>query len=187
MSTQPHWAAAARTIAALRPDVLVLQECGDNQGNGTGSGIDSTSVLTNVIDLFFHGGADPYNGGQVDAYVQKYAPTYDLPYVYVPTISDSYNRNIILSSFPFGDLNGDTRSTLNDLPNISSGTWAAGGDGGIRGFQFAEILLSDDTYKGDLVVGNAHLKSGGGSSNHNQRVDAASNAACTGLNVFFRV
>ena len=172
-----NWAAAARTIAALRPDVLVLQECGDNQGNGTGSGIDSTSVLTNVIDLFFHGGADPYNGGQVEAYVQKYAPTYDLPYVYVPTISDSFNRNIILSSFPFGDLNGDTRSTLNDLPNISSGTWAAGGDGGIRGFQFAEILLPGDTYVGDLVMGNAHLKAGSGSANHAQRVDAASNAA----------
>ena len=97
-----------------------MQECADNSGNGTGSGIDSTVVLTNVVELFIHGGAGPYNGGQVEAYVQKWAPDYDLPYVYVPTISDSFNRNVILSAFPFGDLNGDGRSTLNDLPNVSS-------------------------------------------------------------------
>jgi endonuclease/exonuclease/phosphatase family metal-dependent hydrolase len=172
-----NWAAVARTVAALRPDVLVLQECADNAGNGTGSGIDSVSVLTNVVDLFLHGGADPYNGGQVGAYVQKWAPSFDMPYLYVPTISDGYNRNIILSVYPFGDLNGDGRSTLNDLPTISSSTWAAGGDGGLRGFQFVEILLPDGDYSGDLVVGNAHLKAGSGSANHSQRVDAASNAA----------
>ncbi len=172
-----NWAACARTIAALKPDVLILQECADNSGNGTGSGIDSTSVLTNVLELFIHGGADPYNGGQVEAYVQKWAPSYDLPYMYVPTISDSFNRNVILSTFPFVDLNGDGRSTLNDLPNISSSTWAAGGDGGVRGVQFVEISLPNDTYMGDMVMGNAHLKSGGGNSNHTQRVDAASNVA----------
>ena len=32
------WTALARIVAALRPDVLMLQECGDNSGNGTGSG-----------------------------------------------------------------------------------------------------------------------------------------------------
>ena len=172
-----NWAACARTIAALKPDVLILQECADNSGNGTGTGIDSTTVLSNVLELFIHGGADPYNGGQVEAYVQKWAPDYDLPYKYVPTISDSFNRNVILSTFPLGDLNGDGRSTLNDLPNISSSTWAAGGDGGVRGVQFAELQLPDEIYVGDMVIGNAHLKSGGGSDNHAQRVDAASNVA----------
>lgn len=172
-----NWAAVARTVAALRPDVLVLQECGDNSGNGTGSGVDSVSNMTTVVDLFLHGGTDPFNGGTVGAYVQKWAPSFDMPYVYVPTISDGYNRNIILSVFPFGDLNGDGRSTLNDLPAVSSSTWAAGGDGGVRGVQFVEILLPNEVYVGDLVVGNAHFKAGGGSVNHGQRVDAASNAA----------
>ena len=40
---QNDWTALARIVAALRPDVLVLQECGDNSGNGTGSGVDSVT------------------------------------------------------------------------------------------------------------------------------------------------
>ena len=60
-----NWAAVARTVAALRPDVLLLQECADNVGNGTGTGIDSASISSNVIDLFLHGGTDTYLGGQV--------------------------------------------------------------------------------------------------------------------------
>src|SRR5690242_7976662 len=35
------WCALARLVAALKPDVLILQETGDNSGNGTGSGSDS--------------------------------------------------------------------------------------------------------------------------------------------------
>jgi endonuclease/exonuclease/phosphatase family metal-dependent hydrolase len=172
-----NWAAVARTVAALRPDVLLLQECADNSGNGTGTGIDSAATSVNVIDLFLHGGTDIYLGGQVGAYVQKYAPTYDLPYVYASTQSDGYNRNIMLSRFPFSDLNGDSRSRISDIPDISASSWATGGDGGLRGFQFIELDLPDAVYSGDLVVGNAHLKSGSGTANHTQRVDAASNVA----------
>ena len=52
-----------------------------------------------------------------------------------------------------------------------------GGDGGIRGFMFAEINLPDVEYAGDLVVGNAHLKAGQGTAEHNQRIEAAQNIA----------
>ncbi|MEL7474296.1 MAG: GC-type dockerin domain-anchored protein, partial [Planctomycetota bacterium] len=42
-----------------------------------------------------------------------------------------------------------------------------------RGHQFAEIDLPDDMYAGDLVVGNSHLKAGGGSNDLSQRRLAA--------------
>ena len=169
------WNALVRVVAALQPDILVMQEVGDNSGNGQAGGLDSIGTLQNVINLFLHGGTDPYQGGGVTSYVQKYAgdPSYDLPYVYVSEESDGYNRNVILSRWPFADLNGDGRSLYNDIYFVS-GSYAAG-DGGIRGFQFAEIDLPDDQYAGDLVIGNGHLKSGGGTSNEAQRVYAAKN------------
>ena len=40
-----NWTALARIVAALQPDVLILQECGDNTGNGTGGGVDSVAQL----------------------------------------------------------------------------------------------------------------------------------------------
>lgn len=174
---QNNWCAVARVVAAFQPDVLLLQECGDNNGNGTGGSSDSSGTLTTVIDRFMNGGSDPWLGGSVGAYVAKYAPGYSLPHVFVSTNSDGFNRNVLLSRYPFADLNGDTRSTISDIPNVSSSTYAVGGDGGLRGFQFAEIDLPDGTYEGDLVVGNAHLKAGGNSSDHNQRIAAASNVA----------
>lgn len=172
-----NWTALARIVASFQPDVLLLQECGDNSGNGTGSGVDSVGTLTSVLERFLAGGTDPWNGGNVTAYVEKYAPGFSMPYIYVTSNSDNFNRNVILSRFPFADLNGDGKSTLSDIPNISSHLYAPGGDGGLRGFQFVELDLPDVTYNGDLVVGNAHLKAGGQSSDHNQRIAAAQNVA----------
>jgi endonuclease/exonuclease/phosphatase family metal-dependent hydrolase len=169
------WHAIACIVASLRPDVLLLQETGDNSGNGTGSGVDSVGDLATTVDLFLHGGPDPFEGGEVTSFVQKYAPDYDLPYVFVSSGNDGFNRNIILSRYPFADLNGDTKSQVSDIFFVAPDEWAPGGNGGIRGFMFAEIDLPDDTYQGDTVVGNAHLKAGGGSSDHDERVRAAKN------------
>ncbi|VAX42478.1 hypothetical protein MNBD_PLANCTO03-2086 [hydrothermal vent metagenome] len=169
------WHALVCIVASLRPDVLILQETGDNSGNGTGSGVDSIAELTTTIDLFLHGGNDPFEGGTVTSYVQKYAPDYDLPYVFVSSSHDGYNRNIILSRYPFADINGDGKSTISDIPFISPDEWAPGGNGGIRGFMFAELDLPDDIYEGDTVIANSHLKAGGGSDDHADRVRAAQN------------
>ncbi|MFO1053886.1 MAG: hypothetical protein U1F36_16840 [Planctomycetota bacterium] len=178
-SATNNWAACARIIAAMRPDVLLLQECGDNNGNGTGSSIDSVAQLTTAIDMFLHGGSDTFHSGSpaISAYVQAYAPGYDLPYVFVSSGNDGFNRNVILSRFPFVDLNGDGKPTLSDIPNISADLYAPGGNGGIRGFMFAELDLPDPLYAGDLVIGNAHLKAGGASTSHDQRILAAKNVA----------
>lgn len=169
------WAALARIVAAMRPDVLIMQEVGDNSGNGTGSGVDSVANLTTLLELFIHGGTDPFNGGTVAQYVQLYAPGYDLPFIFVSTSDDGFNRNVILSRWPFLDLNGDTRSTVSNFSIGSNATPIDGGTGGIRGFMFAEIDLPNDTYIGNLVVGNGHLKAGGTTDDRNQRLDAAQN------------
>lgn len=171
------WEALARIVASLKPDVLILQECGDNSGNGTGSGADSTFTLSATLELFIHGGIDPFLGGSVTAYVQKYAPSFDLPYVFVSAESDGWNRNCILSRYPFADLNGDGKSEYSDMPILLPDKYATGFDGGLRGFGIAEIDLPDSLYVGDVVVGNSHLKAGSSSSDHAQRIDAAQNIA----------
>jgi endonuclease/exonuclease/phosphatase family metal-dependent hydrolase len=169
------WAASARIIAALRPDVLILQECGDNSGEGTGSTEDTVAQLTTTIGLFFHGGTDPFHGNSaVTSWVQHYAPGYDLPYVFVSTVTDGYNRNVILSRYPFGDLNGDGVATSSDF-SLQADAYAPGGTGGIRGFASAEILLPRNVYAGDLVMGCCHLKSGSASSDLSDRLTAAKN------------
>ncbi|MFT7485801.1 MAG: hypothetical protein ACI9F9_001651, partial [Candidatus Paceibacteria bacterium] len=68
-------------------------------------------------------------------------------------------------------------STISNIPFVSSDAYAPGGDGGLRGFMFAEIDLPNGTYGGDLVVGNAHLKAGGSSSDEDQRRLASQNVA----------
>jgi len=171
------WTALARIVAALKPDVLILQETADNEGNGTGSHVDTVEDLETTMELFFHGGDDPFLGGEVTAYVQKYDPDYDLPFFFGSSETDGFNRNLIASRFPFEDLNGDGKAELSDIDFVFGDLYAPGGDGGIRGFQFAELDLPDDVYCGDLVVGNAHLKAGFGGSDHQQRVDAARNVA----------
>lgn len=171
------WCAAARIIASIKPDVLILQEAGDNSGNGTGTGVDSVADLTTTIQLFLQGGNDSFRGNvPVTAYVSKYATTYNLPYIYVSDQTDGYNRNVILSRYPFADLNGDGRAATGNFFNIAD-LYATGGGGGIRGFAFAEIDLPDAQYGGDLVMGCAHLKSGGTSSDLADRLKAAQNVA----------
>ncbi|MBU0641182.1 MAG: hypothetical protein KKB50_20170 [Planctomycetes bacterium] len=166
------WCAAATIVAAMQPDVLILQETGDN-----GSGVDSVADLTTVMDLFLHGGNDPFNGGTpVTAYVQAYAPAYDLPYIFVSTRTDAYNRNTILSRYPFADLNGDNISEYGDMPFLSPDAYQNGGTGGIRGFQIAEIDLPAP-YCGDVVVGNSHLKAGSDTQDKADRLKAAQNIA----------
>jgi|GEM_PF-694967 len=172
------WDAIARIIAALKPDIIIFQECGDNSGNGSGSGLDSVSQLETVVDLLFNGGSDPFLGGSVADYVQLYAPGYTLPNVFVSTAQDGFNRNVLVSRWAFSDINGDTKAEYSDTPFIFPDLgWSVGGTGGIRGFMFAEIDLPDGTYAGDLVVGNGHLKAGGTSSDYQQREDAARNVS----------
>lgn len=173
------WTALARIVASLQPDVLILQECGDNSGNGTGSGVDGETDLAAVMDMFVRGGADVFQSGAppVTAYVRLYAPAYDLPYVFVGLETDGFNRNVILSRYPFADLNGDGVSVRSDMPAITADLYAPGGDGGIRGYAHAEIDLPDALYRGDLVIGNSHLKAGTAASDHTQRIVAAKNIA----------
>jgi endonuclease/exonuclease/phosphatase family metal-dependent hydrolase len=170
------WSALARTVALLKPDVLLMQECGDNSGNGTGASIDSVATLTTVLELFMHGGADPFLGGTVTSYVQKYAPGYDLPYIYVSSTNDAFNRNVLLSRYPITDLNGDGKAAL-DNATILADLYAPGGNFGIRGFIFAEINLPDSLYRGDLVAGSGHLRSGGAASDLAERLTSGKNIA----------
>jgi hypothetical protein len=177
-NTSASWHPLARVVAALRPDVLVMVEAADNTGNGTAGGCDSVTQLATALNLWLHGGTDPFDpGGAVGAYVQKYAPDFDLPYVFVSTSTDNYNRNVLLSRFPFADLNGDGVSTRSDISTVSVDEYNVGGGGGIRGFLFCEINLPDATYTGDLVVGGAHLKAGSASSDYTAREQAARNVA----------
>lgn len=171
-----NWTAVARIVALFQPDVLLVEEAGDNTGNGTGGGVDSVSQLTTTVDLFLHGGTDIFNTGPVTAWVQKYAPGYDLPYVVVSTVSDGFNRNIILSRYPFADLNGDGVATVVDIA-VNPTAYAPGGNGGIRGFLMAEINLPNANYWGDLVVGCSHLRSGFESADFAERLASAQNIA----------
>jgi len=167
------WDALARTVAALKPDVIIFQETGDNSGNNTGSGVDSVANLTTTFELFVRGGADPFRGGTASFNVQAFDPALDY-HIFVSTNSDGFNRNVILSRYPFLDLNGDGEATYSDVDFTFPDYWNPNfGNGGIRGQQFAEIDLPDELYAGDLVIGNAHLKSGSSTSDRNQRRTAA--------------
>jgi endonuclease/exonuclease/phosphatase family metal-dependent hydrolase len=171
------WCALARIVAAMQPDVLIMQEAGDNSGEGTGGTEDTVAQLTQAIDLFVHGGADVFHGGvAVGSWVQHYAPGFDLPYVFVSATTDGYNRNVILSRFPFGDLNGDGAATRGDFSMLSD-LYAPGTNGGIRGFATAEIVLPPETYAGGLVVGCCHLKSGSTGTDLSDRLAASENIA----------
>ncbi len=172
-----NWTACAVIIAAMQPDILVLQEAGDNAGNGTGFAVDTVPALVAAIDMLFNGGTDVFRGVPVGAFVQKYAPGYTLPYVFVSAETDGFNRNVIISRWPFADINGDGRATISDIPFLPQVSYAAGGDGGVRGFQFAEIDLPDSEYPGDFVIGNAHLKAFSDASSMAQRITAARNVA----------
>jgi len=169
------WNALVRIVAAMRPDVLVIQEAADRPSGGA----DSVSALETTLDLFVNGGPDPFEGGQVTSYVRRFTddlePGYDLPHVYVSTLTDGFNRNVVVSRYPFVDLNGDGKAALPDMPFTAGDEWAPGGTGGIRGVPFVEIDLPDDVYAGDLVAACAHLKSGGGSDDIDDRQVASRN------------
>ncbi|HEX5010565.1 MAG TPA: hypothetical protein VFY71_09195 [Planctomycetota bacterium] len=171
------WTALACTIAALQPDVLVLQECGDNAGHGTGTGVDTVADLATTLGLLVHGGFDPFHGVPVGACVQTYAPGFDLPFAFASFSTDGFNRNAILSRWPFADLNGDGKATLSDFSMLPDKWVATAGGGGIRGYALAEIDLPDALYAGDLVVGDSHLKAGSGQDDHLARVMAAQRIA----------
>ncbi len=171
-----NWNALVHVVAALKPDVLILQEVGDQSGNGSGSGADSVGELEGALDLFMYGGTDPFVGGTVTSYVQMFDATYDLPYVFVSNISDGFNRNVIMSRYPIADINGDGQSQFSNFVLIPD-AYQNGGNGGIRDFMHAEIDLPDEVYLGDMVVGNAHLKSGGSSGDLDQRLRASKNIA----------
>lgn len=181
------WTAMAVQVAALRPDVVILTECGDNSGNGTGTlqgfnTVDTIQRLTDTINYFMRGGTDAYVTGNptVTSYVTKFAtPGYDLPYVYVSDQTDNFNRNVVLSRFPMTDLNGDGRSSIGtfNLVADSLAPWYTAGNAGIRGFIFSEINLPDDRYGGDLVFGGAHLKSGSNASDFTERLQASQRIA----------
>lgn len=173
-----NWAALTRIVAALRPDVLVLQETGDNEGNGTGTGVDSVSQLMTTLGLFLRGGSDPFEGGTATEFVQKHAPGYDLPYAFVSSDDDGFNRNAILSLHPFQDLNGDGKPTLSNVPSILSHLYVSGtGQPGPRGTPWAEIDLPDGLHTIDLVVACSHLKSGSTAADQAERIDAGQRIA----------
>lgn len=175
------WCALARIVAAMQPDVLIIQEAGDNQGDHGSGGVDSVANLQTTLELFIHGGTDPFLGGTVGAYVQKYAPAFDLPYVWASSTSDGYNRNVILSRFPYADLNGDGISQRSDIPYVlldpAVGYVEAAGAGGIRGVMVGELDLPDNVYAGDLLIENAHLKAGSAAEDHTDRILAAQRMA----------
>ncbi len=166
------WNACVHVIAALQPDVLILQEAGDRDGqpNATGSGVDSVAVLEATARDFLTG------VGGATANVQVWAPGYNLPFVHASSVTDNFNRNVILSRYPFADLSGDGVAFF-DQYVIRPGTDVFGGSSGIRGFMWAEIDLPDDVYAGDFIVGNAHLKAGSTSGDLADRLNAAENAA----------
>jgi endonuclease/exonuclease/phosphatase family metal-dependent hydrolase len=181
-NTFSAWNLCARIVAMLEPDVLVLQEAGDNSNYPLGGNGDSVTSLRTAVELFVSGGNDPVIGGSVGSYVQLFNPDLDYPHVFVSTSSDGFNRNVILSRYPFADLNNDPLdesqySNIFVQPDTSWFSDAPGGTGGIRGVQFAEIDLPDSVYLGDVVVGNAHLKAGGSGSDFSQREVAAKNIA----------
>ena len=172
------WTALARIVAAMKPDVLILQECGDNSGNSSGSGVDSVSQLTTVMQLFVSGGPDPFISNQsVVSYVQLFDPSVELPYIFVSTVSDNFNRNVILSRYPFTDVNGDGFQTVSGYTVLADKYVPTSGNMETRGFQWAEIDLPDEIYAGDLVVGNCHLKSGGTQDDRDERVRVAQRVA----------
>jgi len=171
------WAALARVVAMIKPDVLILQEMGDNNPWNNGN-VDSVSNLATTIELFQFGGPDPFRGGTVDAYVTKYDASVQFPHVFISGVSDNFNRNVVLSRYPFADLNNDAfgAATTDNFFVQADPVWNnIGGTAGIRGYQFAEIDLPDDVYLGDVVVGNGHLKAGGSSNDRTQREVAAKN------------
>ena len=71
------------------------------------------------------------------------------------SVSDGFNRNVLLSKYPFTDLNGDTRTGLDTWVQLAT-SYAPGGTPGIRGFIWCEIDLPATDYAGNVVVDVLH-------------------------------
>src|SRR5262249_7377381 len=87
-----NWCALARLVAAMKPDVLLRQETGDTEGNAPGPAEDSVADLSTTMNLFLHGGSDPFKAGspRVTSWVQLYDPAFDLPFVFVSFETDGF-------------------------------------------------------------------------------------------------
>jgi hypothetical protein len=159
-----QWTALARIVASLRPDVILLEECADNNG------VDTVANMQTVLNLFMDGGTDPFLGGPVTSYVKLYAPDYDLPTRIVGLVDDGFNRNCILARFPTADINGSgTAVDHNFLISAPAGAYWTSGTAEIRGIIIAEFDLPDAVYAGDLVCTCSHLKSGSDQASKDQR------------------
>ena len=89
-----NWNACSRIVAGLRPDVLILQETGDN---GCGGCVDSVSELETVVGLFFNGGADPFVGGTVTTYLVDVADR-DAVYAFAQEIETLGGADIVINN-----------------------------------------------------------------------------------------
>lgn len=139
---------------ALQPDVICLQEV---EPSGT---VPTTQAAVQAW-------ADAYLGSS-------------LMHVYVSSATDSYNRNVNLSRYPFADLNGDSTANYHDifvLPGPGGLPPGTPNGGHVRGWAQSEIDLPDDVYLGDLFVGNSHLKAGSSAADQTERIVAAQNIA----------
>ena len=143
-----------RIAHAFDPDIICFQE------------IDPASDLNATIAIVTQWAEDYFGVGVYN--------------IYVSTSTDSYNRNVTLSKYPFGDINGDGVATRANTGFIfpGSGGLPPGGDAGIRGWTQTEIDLPDDVFLGDILVGNSHLKAGSSDcQDYEDREKAAQNIA----------
>lgn len=147
-------AAVNLVVAALDPDVLLLQECGDVNSNPSYS-----TVLSNL-----------------QAWRNANRPGFSL---HLGNQSSGIYC-AILSRWPFGSINGDGLTTHHDMPTLSPGPgndWPEGGDGGLRGWVQAEVNLPDASYLGNLYLGCSHFKALSGATEEAERVQSAKNIA----------
>jgi len=152
--TGSSWSYIGLICQALQPDVICLQEV-----EPSGTVATTKTWVQNWANEHFGAG---------------------VMHVYVSTATDGFNRNVNVSRFPYADINGDGVANYHDIfvfpgpgglpPGTPSG-------GHIRGWAQSEIDLPDAIYRGDLFVGNSHLRSGGSSADLNERIVAAQNTA----------
>jgi endonuclease/exonuclease/phosphatase family metal-dependent hydrolase len=141
-------------VAALDPDILLLQECGD---------IPTSPSYTTVLST-------------LQSWRNANRPGFA---VHVGNEGGSIHC-AILSRWPFASINGDGISTHHDMPSLLAGPggdWPQGGDGGTRGWVQGEINLPDASYLGNLYVGCSHFEAGGTAGEEALRVRAAKNIA----------
>lgn len=137
-----------RICQGMDPDIIAFQEVQD------GAAVTVLAGLQAWADQFFGAGTFVVFIGE----------------------GDGFNRNAILSRYPFIDLTGLGATRIN-MPSIFAGPGGIppGGDGGLRGWPHAGIDLPDAIYLGDMLVSSSHLKAFGGASDLQQRLEAGQN------------